>query len=128
MAEYQSNNIAGLVIANDIYEDATFSAGAAETWLAGTLLGRITANGFLRAYVSGAVDGSEIPVAVLKQEIVWAGIGTAPGRALVSGEVRREQLVEFGVVGTIPVALSDALRDYGILSRLTHELAESDNS
>ncbi len=43
----------------------TETIAAGSDLVAGTILGRITANGKLAAYASGNIDGSENPVAVL---------------------------------------------------------------
>ena len=46
-----------------VRKDETISAGA--DLARGTILGRVTATGKLKAYASGNTDGSESPVAVL---------------------------------------------------------------
>lgn len=121
-----NNDVTGLVLWQPVFSPNTLTAGAAETWPAGTLLGRITASGKLTRYDSGAADGSEVPVAVLPAEQVFTAAGDAPCRVIIGGQLRRGDLTEFGV-GAITVAQADALRDYGIVALETKELSELDN-
>lgn len=62
------------VVASDNYGpvllDATIAAGA--DLVRGTILGRITASGKLKAYASGSSDGSQNPVAVLMEDAAAA--------------------------------------------------------
>lgn len=122
----QNNSTSGLAIWDPVFEDDTLTSAGAATWLKGTLLGRITIGGKLTAYESGNADGSEIPVAVLFEEVVFTGAGDAPDRVVVSGRLRRNDLVAFNV-GAITIAEVDALRDYSIVALLTTQLAELDN-
>lgn len=124
--EITNNKTRGIVIWQPVFEDDTLLAAGAVTYAAGTLLGRITASGKLTHYASGNVDGSEVPVAVLLDEEVIAGAGDTPFRPLISGQVRRGDLVAHGV-GAITIAEADQLRDYGIVSLSTTQLAELDN-
>lgn len=125
--EITNNATNGVVIWDPKYNDETLTAPGAETWLAGTLLGRITASGKMTRYTSGAGDGSEIPLAVLQDELIFTGAGDVPGRPIVAaGGLRREKLVAFGV-GAITIGEADQLRDFGLVSFTTKQLAELDN-
>jgi hypothetical protein len=121
-----TNSPQGIVIWEPVYEDDTFTAPGAETWAAGTVLGRITASGKLTKYTSGAADGSENPVAVLQDALEFTGAGDLPGRPIISGRVRRQDLVAHGV-GPLTIEEVDALRNYGIIALNTTQLAEFDN-
>ena len=121
-----NNTTSGIVLWEPVYEDEVITSAGAATWLEGTLLGRITASGKMTAYESGNVDGSEVPTMVLTEEVVFAGAGDKPCRPLVTGRVRRAKLVAFAV-GAITVAEADLLRDFGIVSLTTNQLAEQDN-
>jgi hypothetical protein len=124
--EVTNNATNGIVIADDVYDDETLTAIGAVTWAAGTLLGRITASGKMTAYTSAAVDGSEVPIEVLRDEVVFDGAGDLAGRPLVSGKVRRGKLVAHGV-GAVDQVEVDQLRDYTIIAQRTTQLAELDN-
>ncbi len=121
-----NNATSGISIWNTVFEDDTLVATGAVTWLKGTLLGRITASGKLTAYESGNADGSEIPIAILFEEVVFAGAGDLADRVLISGRVRRADLVAFGV-GALTQPEVDALRDFTMVALKTTQLAELDN-
>jgi hypothetical protein len=124
--EITNNNPFGIVVWEPVFEDNTLVATGAVVWPAGTLLGRITASGKLTAYVSGAGDGSEVPIAVLTDSVEFTGAADMAYRPLITGRVRRVDLVAFGV-GALTQAEVDALRDYGIVAQKTTQLAELDN-
>ena len=122
--EITQNDTTGVVIWEPVFSDETLTAAGADTWAAGTLLGRITASK-LTIYTSGAVDGSETPIAVLRDEVVFAGAGDLPGRPIIAGRVRRELLVADGV-GAVNQTEVDQLRDYGIIALSTQQLADQE--
>ena len=124
--EITNNAPVGIITWDPVYEDDTLIATGAVTYVKGTLLGRITASGKLTAYDSGAGDGSEVPIAVLPQEEVFTGAGEVPIRSLISGRVRRADMVAHGV-GDITIAEADQLRDYDIITQKTTQLAKLDN-
>lgn len=124
--EITKNEPFGIVVWDPVYQDETLTATGEVTWAAGTLLGRITADGKLTAYTSGASDGSEVPIAVLKEEVVFAGAGDKIDRPIVSGRVRRGDLVAHGV-GAITDAEADALRSMTIIPQNVAQLGEFDN-
>jgi hypothetical protein len=63
---------------------------------------------------------------VLKEEVVFAGAGDVEDRPIISGRVRRVDLVAHGV-GAITDAESDLLRTMTIIAQNTQQLAELDN-
>ncbi len=124
--EITNNDVAGVVVWEPVFDDETLVDAGGATYAAGTLLGRITANGKLTAYTSGAGDGSEVPVAVLRDELVLAAATDTPCRPILAGRVRRADMVAHGV-GAITDAEADALRDYSIIPLSTTQLSELDN-
>lgn len=124
--EVTNNAPNGIVVWEPVFDNDTLLAAGALTYAAGTVLGRITASGKLTHYASGNVDGSEVPVAVLLDEEVFAGAGDIPFRPILGGRLRRADLVAHGV-GALTQAEVDLLRDYGIVGLNTLQLAELDN-
>ena len=115
-----------IVIFGAQYNANIVLAAGAVTYVAGTLLGRITASGKLTAYTSGAADGSEIPLAVLREELVFAGAGEVSAKVIVEGTLDRDLMVAHGV-GAITIAEADLLRDFAIVTQSTEQLAQLDN-
>lgn len=71
---------------------------------AGSILGRITASGKYTIFDDTAVDGSQVPVGVLRAE-VDATSADRPGELIVSGLLKSDQIVE-PVNGTIAEAVT----------------------
>ena len=94
------------------------------------LLGRIAASGKLTAYASGAGDGSEIPIAVMRNELVTTGAGDTDLRVMISGKVRLDFLLDYnaGTPHALTTAEIDAIRNFGIIAVVDHELRNFDNS
>ena len=115
-----------IVILGAQYSPNIIIVTGAETYVPGTLLGRITASGKLTAYTSGAADGSEIPLAVLRNEIVFAGAGEVNEKVIVQGTLDRDLMVAHGV-GAITIEEADLLRDFAIVTQSTQQLAQLDN-
>lgn len=121
-----NRNIAGLVIANPIYEDGVATAAATGTWPEGAVLGKITASGKFARYSAGASDGSQVPVAILAKELVITATGDQLIRPLISGRVRRGRLVD-AAGAAITQAAVDQLRDFMIIAQPVKQLAIQDN-
>lgn len=121
-----NNKNFGVVVWEPVFDDETIVDAAGATYVAGTVLGRITVGGNLTAYVSGAADGSEVPVAVLRDELVLATATPVPCRPILAGRVRRNELVAHGV-GALTDAEVDALRDYSIVALSSSPLTTLDN-
>lgn len=124
-----NNTTRTLVVASPKFEDDILVDAAGGDYVAGTLLGRLTGTGNLTAYVAGAVDGSEIPIAILTCDLTLAAATPVSVRALISGEVRRNDISRYNA-GT-PTALTqaevDLLRDFTIIASKSVQLAELDN-
>lgn len=121
-----NRTINGLVIRDDVYEDRTATATAAETWPIGAVLGKLTATGNLVRFNPAGEDGSETPVAVLAAETVFAAAGNLPIRPLISGFVRRGKLVD-STGAALTQAAVDQLRDFTIFAQPVTQLSYQDN-
>ena len=69
-------------------------------YLAGTVLGRVTATGKYIRYLNGAVDGSELAVGVLTEEVDAIAADQA-ARLLVAGDVDKDKLVGIDAPGEV---------------------------
>lgn len=86
----------------------------------------VAADGKIVAFSRTGAGGAQLPIAVLPSEEVFTGAEDRAFRPLVSGRVRRGDLIVHGV-GVITDAEADALRDYSIVPLSTTQLAELDN-
>lgn len=86
----------------------------------------VTADGKIVAFSRTGAGGAQVPIMVLSLEEVFTGAEDRAFRPIISGRVRRGDLVVFGV-GAITDAEADALRDFSILAQTTLQLAELDN-
>lgn len=127
--ERQENTTTGVVMFGPVYQQNTLVATAAIVLAAGTVLGRITADGKLKEYDAGAGDGSEIPVAILQNEVEFTAAGEQAVNAIIGGEVRAAKVSAYdgGAQTALTVAEIQALRDFTIIVRETDELSEFDN-
>jgi hypothetical protein len=69
----------------------------------GTILGRVTASGKYVQFLDTAVDGSEVPVGVLRS-MVDTTSADRPGEIIISGLLKADQIVE-PTNGTIAEAI-----------------------
>jgi len=111
-------------IGGNEFADETLTLGSAGTVEEGTILGRVTASGKLAPYISGASDGSEVPVAVMPHELDGAS-GDNYVRPIISGRVNADRLVADGA--TVTVVELDALRQTSIVPVAVSQLAKQDN-
>lgn len=121
-----NRDISGLVISEPIYRDATATATATGTWPVGSVLGIITATGKYARYSAAASDGTEVPKAVLAEELVITATGDQLIRPLIAGRVRQNKLVD-AAGAAITAAAVTQLRDYMIIAQPTKQLAIQDN-
>ena len=122
-----NNDVTGIVIFGAVHGDAAATFGAAETWPAGTVLGRITATGKYARFAPAAGDGSEVPSAVLSQPLTAGAAGDIPFRPLIGGQVRKAGLVN-AADAVLTFTQIDVLRTYGITALNTVELSQLDNA
>lgn len=83
-------------------EGVTIVSGAG-VLASGTILGRITASGLYQQYLDTAIDGSQVPVGVLRN-MVDATSAARPGEMIVAGLLKSDQIVE-PTNGTIAEAI-----------------------
>jgi len=131
----------GAIVASDLI--MTAGAGAATVFEAAGLEFTITdgatdlavadfftmitaADGDVVVYDRVGAGGAQIPMMVLHDEEVFAGVGTTPVRPIISGRLRRGDLIVHGAAA-ITDAEADALRDFGIIPLATTQLGELDN-
>lgn len=124
--EITNNSTSGVAIWEPVHEDATLVFPGAETWPAGAVLGKVTASGKYARFNPGASDGSEIPKAVLTQEVTSTGAGDVAARPAIAGRLRAGDLVN-NADAALTDAQLDQLRDYSIIPLSTTQLAELDN-
>ncbi len=104
----------------------TVTDGAADFIVGDSFTLTVAADGKVVAYDRAGAGGAQIPLAVLHDEEVFTGAENRPFRPIISGRVRRGDLVVHGV-GAITDAEADAMRDFTILAQTTVQLAELDN-
>ena len=112
-----------------IYEDDTFTAAGAATFLKGTILARDSVSLKLVLFVKGgATNENGIPKAVLPEELVATGAGDLPIRALVRAVTAKQRLVidADGDASNIDSAVEDQLRSLGIVVRENRDLSENE--
>lgn len=124
--EITNNKTRGIALWEPVHEDAIATFGGAATWPAGSVLGKVTATGKYVRFAPGAADGSEIPLAVLSQDVTADGAGDVAIRPVIAGRVRAGDLVN-NVDAALTAVQLDQLRDYSIIALGTTQLAELDN-
>jgi len=89
----------------------------------------VVANGKLVPFAIGGAAGAGVPNHVLTYDVVAAGAGNEPIRAMIAGEVRKERLIIHadGTGVNITSAILDQLRAAGIVSIDVEELNIQDN-
>lgn len=121
-----TRDTSGLVIFGATFENETLTAAGAETWPEGSVLGRVTISGKLVRFDPVAVDGSEVPLAVLTVEVEFTGAGDRTERPAISGQVRRGKLVDINDTALTQAAI-DQLRGFTIVALDTYQTSELDN-
>ena len=89
----------------------------------------VTADGKMVVFAIGGTGGAQIPKAILTVEVVAAGAGDEPIRAMIAGEVRANKLIidADGDGSNITDAILDQIRDFAIVSTAVTELNILDN-
>ncbi|AAQ96474.1 hypothetical protein [Vibrio phage VP16T] len=122
-------DINGVVLFDAKFKPVVLQFGAAETWPAGAVLGRVTATGRYVRYNASASDGSQVPSAILTEAVTQSAAGNVTYDVAVSGEFRVGDLVDAaGTALTANSAADYALRDYGFILRDVHETTFRDNN
>lgn len=116
----------GIVIFGSTFENEILTAVGAEIWPAGAVLGRVTADNKLVRFDGAAVDGSEVPLAVLTVAVEFEAAGDRTERPAISGQVRRGKLVDANDTALDQAAI-DQLRGFTIVALNTYQTSELDN-
>ncbi len=89
----------------------------------------VAADGKMVPFEKDGVGGAQIPKAILTVEVVAAGAGDEPIRAMIAGEVRANKLIidSDGDGSNVDDAVLDAIRDFAIVSTDVTELNQLDN-
>lgn len=128
--EITNNKARSVVVWDPVFEDELVTFGGAATLKAGTILARDSVSLKLVPFVKGGVTNENgTPKAVLLDDLTAAGAGDLPCRPIVSGRVRKGDLVinADGDASNVDGAVVDQLRDYSIVALATTQLAELDN-
>lgn len=134
MANIEITNSAGtdIVVWDPVFKDDIFASSYIGVYAAGTMLGRRDTTGKLKLYNATDDDGSEIPVALLYEELVndisASDISISP---IIAGRVRREDIVvndpDIGEDRPITDVESDVLSAIGIIPLTIFYLTNLDN-
>jgi len=123
-------NNAELVIHGKEYSDEVLTFGGAGTVLKGTILARDSSTLKLVVFEKGGTtNGNGIPKALAVVDIVAAGAGDEPLRALINGGVRSDLLIidADGDDSNVDATVLDQLRDYTLIAVAVTELNSLDN-
>jgi len=129
-------DVSKVFIWNNRYQEETLNnaSGGVKDFVPGTLLGRVTASGKLVPVASAAVDGSQIPVGILKTNVVQlADTADIVVDICVAGDVAEEMLVLDGSDTLTTDIGGRTIRDrigadtVGIILKLGDELTGFDN-
>lgn len=87
------------------------------------------ADGKLVPYVVAGAGGAQLPKAIVTFDVVAAGAGNEPIRAMITGVVRKERLIidADGDGSNITDAILDLIRDFSLISVDVQELNILDN-
>jgi hypothetical protein len=124
------NTVPEFWLSDGVFESEVFTAPGADTFAKGTLLARLTSSSKLVPYETAQSDGSEIPLALLAEELITTGSGDTTLRVFLSGKVRKDQLLVYtGGSPVVPTTLElDLLHNFGIIGLSDRELLRFDNS
>lgn len=89
-------DVSKIFVFSNRYEKMTLlnNSGGVKSFEPGTLVGKITASGKIIPLASGAIDGSQIPVGVLKTSVVdLADAGELEVNVCVYGDVVESKLI-----------------------------------
>jgi hypothetical protein len=106
-------DVSKIFLWNNRYENALYnnSAYGSVTLTAGTLMGRVSATGWVKPLASGAADGSQFPVGVLANDITVDGGDLVTVAICVAGDVAEEQIILQGTDTMETTISSRRLRD-----------------
>ena len=122
-------DVGQIAIAVSDFEHHLWTAGAADTLVAGTIMARLTSTGKWGIYDPGGSLGLEIARGVLTYEATAAAGGDVPVSVLVRGTVNQTRLIidADGDDSNVDEAVIDDLNDHGILAKPVLQIAQLDN-
>ncbi len=127
-------DLSKIFLMNNRYENGSYvqnSNYSTLTLFAGTVMGRVTANGRIAPSISGVQDGSQIPIGVLAQDVTLLAGQQQVVSICVFGDVAASQIIFIGgdSLDTITAGRrnQDHLRIYGINWRFSTLMTDNDN-
>jgi len=111
-------------------EPGVITGAGVDTFIRGTILGRITATGKYYPYTAGNDPvGTVTPVAILLNEVVTAAVADYPAGIMLTGEIDEDKcMIDGGTIGAnITEAIKDSLRTMGIIVKSKTECGVIDN-
>ena len=125
-----NNDVGQIALGNHCdFEHHVWTAGGADTLVAGTIVARLTSTGKWGIYAPAGSLGLEIAKGVLTYDAVATGAGDVPVAVLVRGTVNQDRLIidADGDGSNVDEAVIDDLLDNGILAKPVTQLAQLDN-
>lgn len=102
------------------------AAGTEETFLAGTILARSTADDHLEPFADAGLNGLDVPAFVLTYDVTLAAGASTAIMALSAGKVNATRLIIHDGTAITPAHL-DALRGHSIVPVDVTQLGMTDN-
>jgi hypothetical protein len=124
--EITNEDLGQVFLFDPTYRTETFTFSGAGTLAAGTILGRVTASGKLVACDLAAVNGSQVPVAIVDYDVVATGAGDKTIRAGIAGKFRAEKGL-FANADPVTAAVLDQLRSMSLIPVLVTDISLEDN-
>jgi hypothetical protein len=114
----------------DDSEQAVITGSTVDTFIRGTLLGRITSGGKYYPYNTGdSPSGTNAIKGILLNEVVTATAADYPCGVMLTGEIDEDKvMIDGGTQGAnITEAIKDTLRGLGIIVKTKTEISAIDN-
>lgn len=108
------SDLSTVFVFDPTYRTEVVNFAGADTLAPGTILGRITASGKLTLCNPVAVDGSQVPKAILDYELTATGAGDKQARVGIAGKFRVDKIL-FDGGAAITAAHIDQLRAVGLI-------------
>lgn len=123
--EIENVDLGNVILADAVFRDFPITFAGADTFAAGTIM-KVVAGKLVPFEIA---DAATIPLTVLTYDVTATGAGDIPGRAMVSGQVRKELLIVdlVGDDSTITQATLDHLRGFGLVAQNVQNLSDLDN-
>lgn len=118
-----------VILSNTQFEDGVLVFGGAGTVKSGTILARDSvSNKYVPFVKGGTTNGNGVPKAVMTYDVIATGAGDKPIRPAIEGQFRKERLIiaADGTGANVDAAVTDAMRDYGLVAISVKELGGLD--